>query len=792
MDPVQQPSKKVGLLNRLSFFSFISTIILLPIFFIPGTTVSLDIAKGFIIVLGVSLSFLFWLIARLVDGVFTIPRTPLITSLLALVGVFFISGLFSKAPYKSIFGQGFEIGTAISMLTMFLVFFLSAVHFQIESRIKKLFSGLFITFSLAIICTAIMAFFGDKSVVANFFAPVAGGSMIGGWNDFAILAGLVAILSLLGLQFLETKRFSKIGLSSGLVLSILVLGIINFTSVWYVLGTIALIVFVYSLSIATPSEGSLNPNEKQLPLAPFFVVLACLFFLLGNNLVSDFVSNKIGFSNTEVRPSLVTTLQVGGKSLIKNPLRFVVGAGPNRFSQMWAENRPMDLNQTIFWDTRFGSGFGLVPSLMLTTGLIGIVAFTWFLLVFFVTGFRTIIRSLKDRDSGFMLIGTFCSALYLWIFAIIYVPSLSLFGMAFVMTGLFVAILVKRKLLPLHDFSYLNDPRNSFFAILAIIVSVMITVSAVYLIIGRYASIASFSSTNKAKDLNEAEYKIVRAIRLSDKNDIYYRTLSDLYLSKLNNLLSENKDNLKSVESELQGTYSNAEASARQSTVIDGSDILNWLQLGKVYETGVALQNKESYELAKGAYEQAKLLSKNNPSLTLSLAQLEKTNKNNEGAITLAKEALSLKGDYVNAYYFLAAISFENNNKQEGFDYLNQATRTNSNDPNVFFTVGATKYNQQNYEGAVIDLEKAVRLAPSSLDARYILALAYNKAGQKNDAITQLEFILKIAPDSETITKALNEIKGGVSSTVETVDTTTDTANTAVAEDDKKTTTKKR
>jgi chromosome segregation protein len=43
-----------------------------------------------------------------------------------------------------------------------------------------------------------------------------------------------------------------------------------------------------------------------------------------------------------------------------------------------------------------------------------------------------------------------------------------------------------------------------------------------------------------------------------------------------------------------------------------------------------ALQNKESYDLAKAAYEQAKLLSKNNPSLTLSLAQLEKTNKNNE------------------------------------------------------------------------------------------------------------------------------------------------------------------
>lgn len=281
MDPVQQPSKKVSLLNKLSFFSFISTIILLPIFFIPGTTISLDIAKGFILVLGVSLSFLFWLIARLVDGVFTVPKTPLITSLLALVGVFFISGLFSKSPYKSIFGQGFELGTAVSMLVMFLIFFLSATHFQIESRIKKLFGGLFITFSLAIICTAVMAFFGNKTIITNFFAPVAGGSMIGGWNDFAILAGLVAILSLLGLQFLETKKIAKIGLSLGLVLSILVLGIINFTSVWYVLGTIALIVFVYSLSIATPSDNASNPKEKQLPLLHFLLyLLVCFFFWL--------------------------------------------------------------------------------------------------------------------------------------------------------------------------------------------------------------------------------------------------------------------------------------------------------------------------------------------------------------------------------------------------------------------------------------------------------------------------------------------------------------------------------
>lgn len=788
MDPVQQPSKKVSLLNKLSFFSFIATIILLPIFFIPGTTISLDIAKGFILVLGVSLSFLFWLIARLVDGVFSIPKTPLITSLLALVGVFFISGFFSKSPYKSIFGQGFEIGTAVSMLVMFLIFFLSAAHFQIDSRIKKLFGGLFITFSLAIIATAIMAFFGNKGVIANFFAPVAGGSMIGSWNDFAILAGLVAILSLLGLQFFEIKKASKIGLSIGLVLSILVLGIINFTSVWYVLGIIALMVFVYSLSIATPSDSASNTNEKQLPLAPFFVVLACLFFLLGNSLVSDFVSNKLRFSNSEVRPSLVTTLNVGGKSLVKNPLRFIVGAGPNRFSQMWAEYRPTDLNQTIFWDTRFNSGFGLVPSLMLTTGLIGIVAFIWFLLVFLLTGFRTIVRSLRDRDEGFMLIGTFCSALYLWIFAIIYVPSLSLFGMAFVMTGIFVSILVKKKILPLHDFSYLNDPRNSFFAILAIIVSVMITVSAIYLIIGRYASISAFSNTNKSKDLNEAEYKIIRAIRLSNNNDVYYRTLSDLYLTKLNNLLTENKDNLKSVENDIQSIYSNSEAAARQSTVIDSNDLLNWLQLGKVYETGVALQNKESYDLAKSAYEQAKLLSKNNPSLTLSLAQLEKTNKNNEGAIALAKESLSLKSNYVNAYYFLASIAFETNNNQDGFYYLDQATKTNPNDPNVYFTVGATKYNEQNYSSAVQDLERAVKLTPSSLDARYILALAYNKAGQKNDAISQLEFILKVAPNSETVKKTLNDIKGGVITTTETVDTAS--TNATVAED-KKTTKKK-
>src|SRR3989338_8177488 len=72
---------------------------------------------------------------------------------------------------------------------------------------------------------------------------------------------------------------------------------------------------------------------------------------------------------------------LGGKKLI-------VGSGPNQFVGEWLMSKPSAVNQTIFWNTDFNYGVGLIPTFIVTTGLLGIIA--W--LIFFP----------RTRDQGFL------------------------------------------------------------------------------------------------------------------------------------------------------------------------------------------------------------------------------------------------------------------------------------------------------------------------------------------------------------------------------------------------------
>ena len=90
-------SKKVEFFNKLSFTILLSTIFLSLFFFIPFVPVSLDASKGFLLSIGVTLALFFWLIARLGEGKFVVPKDRLILFAGAIPLVFFASSLFSSS-----------------------------------------------------------------------------------------------------------------------------------------------------------------------------------------------------------------------------------------------------------------------------------------------------------------------------------------------------------------------------------------------------------------------------------------------------------------------------------------------------------------------------------------------------------------------------------------------------------------------------------------------------------------------------------------------------------------------
>src|SRR3989339_729931 len=200
-------SKRIEFFNKLSFVTLLATIFLVLFFFIPYVPVTLEASKGFLLSVGTTLSVFFWLIARLGEGKFTVPKDRLILFAGAIPLIFLISSFFSSSLYVSLFGSGFEMGTFGSMLILFIILFLSSMYFQTEKHLWYFFGALFLGALILSVFELLNMFIGVERFLPGFIQGVSSGNLVGSWNNFALLFGMIILLSLFTLEFLKTRGF---------------------------------------------------------------------------------------------------------------------------------------------------------------------------------------------------------------------------------------------------------------------------------------------------------------------------------------------------------------------------------------------------------------------------------------------------------------------------------------------------------------------------------------------------------------------------------------------------------
>lgn len=779
-------SKKVEFFNKLSFITLLATLFLCIFFFIPYVPVTLDASKGFLVSIGATLSLLFWLISRLGDGKFVIPQDKLILFGLAIPVVFLIASFFSSSLYVSLFGSGFEVGTFGSMLVMFIVFFLSAVYFQSEKRLWLFIKALFIGGIILVLFELFNIFVGFERILPGFLQGISFGNLVGSWNNFALVLGLLSLVSLFTIELLKTKGFIKILQYVLLVLSLLLLVVINAPFVWLLIGIFSIVIFVYSTSVQRAGvrlveQESESHQEKKFPFVSLLVVFVSIIFLIGNNLIGGFVSRYISINSTEVRPSIVTTSQIAYKALRHNP---VLGTGPNTFVIDWALWQPKQIAQTIFWNVDFNSGFSLLATFLATVGVIGFLVVLAFLVIYMIRGVQSIKIAFQNKVSNYFIITILMISIYSWLAVILYNPSIIILSLAFASSGALIGILAYKKAIPVKDFSFLSDPRNSFFSILGLVVLMIASVTLTYVYVEKFSSIIYFSKGLNDKNnstveiLSNAENMLNRAITL-DKNDTYYRTLSQIYVNEINVLISDKSLSEDTLKSELQQLINLAQSSAESAVSQNPKQYLNYVNLGNIYTTLVPLGVDNSYESAMAAYNQASLLAPNNPSIILDKASLEYISKNNSEARKYINQAIELKGNYIDAIFLLVQIETNEGNLSEAINQAEYAAEVAPNDSTVFFRLGLLRYNNSDYSGAVSAFEKAVILDNSYVNARYFLAQSYKKVGRTEEALKQFEILNQMIPDNQEIKNAIDSVnKPSTTSDEETNKNEKDTTDT--------------
>lgn len=752
-------SKKVEFFNKLSFSILLFTILISIFFFIPYSPVFLETSKGFLISVGSTLSLFFWFIARLGEGKFVIPKDRLILFAGLISLVFLISSFFSSSLYVSLFGSGFEVGTFGSMLVLFIIFFLSSIYFQSEKRMGYFIGNLFVVGLVVVVFEVISLFVNFDRFLPGLFQGVSFGNLVGSWNNFALFVGIIVLLAVFTIELLKTKKIFKIAQYILLFLGLVFLAIINIPLVWILVGLFSVVVFVYCISVQHHKiKNSLDSTKGKFPFTSLAVVFIALIFLVGANLFSGIISNYISFNNPDIRPSALTTVQLGWKSFLYNP---VLGTGPNTFVIDWALWQPRDIAQTVFWGVDFSNGYSLLTTLAVTVGLLGLMSLLAFLIVYIKRSIQAIRVALQNSLSNYFIMTTLMISVYSWISIVVYNPNIIILMLAFASSGMLVGALVFKQVVKTREFTYLSDPRNSFFSILGLVVLMVVSASLTYVYIEKFTSIVYYSKSlnneNTIESLSKSEQKLLKAISL-DKNDIYYRSLSQVYLSQIGILINDKTISQDILKSSLQQLVNNAQGAASLAINQNPKYYQNYLNLGNIYTEFVPLSIENSYESAMLAYNKASSLSPNNPAIILSKASLEFINKNNAEARKYIKQALDLKANYIDAIFLLVQIETNEGNLPEAIKQAEYAGELAPNDSSVFFRLGLLRYNNGDYAKAVSAFEKAVILDNTYLNARYYLGLSYKKVGRINDALVQFNILNQVIPNNEDVVGAINSI----------------------------------
>ncbi len=751
----EEQNNKESVLDNIASWVLIAGTFLLPIFFLPSLEIPIENGKAVFLATLVVIVFILWLLARLREGTFSIPRIPLLWGIEGVLAVFLLATIFSPVFQISLSGFVYEKGTLVSMTLLFILLFLALIVFQDKKKVFYVYTALFASFAFLFLFHLGRFFFGVDFLSFGIFTNAVS-NMVGKWNDLAIFSGLIATLSLFFLEFARVEqKIIKVSLYTALVFSLLILAVVNFFLVWVLVGTTALVILVYNLSFSQFVRGE-GVGEKMSLIPVVVLLVAVLFFVSGDSL-STTISGYANINQIEVRPSWGATYTITKETWSED---LFLGSGPNRFFNQWLQFKPAEINNGPFWNTDFNSGIGLIPTFFVTTGLLGGIAWFVFFALFLIAGFRGLFAS-KSISSRYFMFSSFLGALYLWIVSIFYVPSLTLFAFAFLFTGIFGALLIREKIYKNFVFSVARDPRIGFVSVLAMIVLLIGASLGGYAVFQKYVSLSSLREGRIAfnnGDLSQSETALQKAIN-ANSTDNLYRLLVDVKIAKLNDIFSQQGGSIDSIRQEFQKTLGEAISVGKNAVEFDKTNYSNWISLGKVYSAVVPLNIEGSYDRADESFKRAFEYNPQSPAIVFEQARLEALRGNNKQARTYLNKVLSMRSGHADAIFLLAQIEINEGNVGAAIASLERASLIDPNNVGLFFRLGLLRYNNGNYQGTITALERAVELSKDYSNAKYFLGLSYYNVGRNDDALRQFEDIEVLNPNNAEVKKIIENLR---------------------------------
>lgn len=737
---------------------------LLPLIFVPVVTAPYDYTKFSVVVAGVFVALVLYSLSVLRSGVITVGVSYPLSALWVVTGVTFLSALLSGDFKDSLVGDFFSIHSVVFVAALALIPTVWTLLKPTKAAVMRLYILLAVSTLILVVFHILRIFLGPDFLSLGVFA---GNTMtpVGSWNDLALFLGLTVILSLIALEQLSLTRVGQ-GLFAAVILaSLAMLGVINFFSVWIVLGITALVMIVYGIR-RDRFEGSQLPlveskQTNKVSLGVSLVVFAVsVLFVIGGATLGGAISAKTGVSYVEVRPSLEATADIARNVYRENAF---LGIGANKFTDAWRMYKDDAINLTPFWSTDFNAGNGYVTTFFVTTGVLGGIAWVVFLVTFLVTGIRRLLTApAGDKMWYFIGVSSFVSAAYIWGMAIVYVPGVVILLLGSLCTGVSLAALNVIGNTPAKTITVGANRRAGFALTLAVITIIIGSVSILYVAGRHYSSVYTFNESllamQEGKAIEELERQVESAYQLSS-SDVFARRIAEYQLARMNRLIG-----LESPTEDDQRQFQNASIlginAAQQATQIDRTEPANWSVLGGIYGALASVGVSGAKEKAAEAFTEYKDLNPKSPLPYLELAILEGRSNNLDAARAYTEEAIARKRDFTEAFFFLSQLEIATGNVDAAIQSTQATVALEPQNPVRYYQLGVLLGLGKDVAGAAAAFERAVALDQNYSNARYLLALAYDELGRSPEAKDQLRAVLALNPGNaevENLIKVLDE-----------------------------------
>jgi len=440
------------------------------------------------------------------------------------------------------------------------------------------------------------------------------------------------------------------------------------------------------------------------------------------------------------------------------------GVGPNHFAQALSVYKPAGLNASSAWSIEFNSGFGYIPTFIVTQGGIGALLWILFLVFTGILSVRLLSKLPENGEEMFIYLSSCLLTVFSVLYLVFYTPSHSVIFLTFVFLGIFLANIILGKYTNALTISPKTSFGRKYIFGLVIVVCILIAVILAVIYTKKFIAFNNFAKGVKAINLNQDFEKADTAFRKAvslDESDFYWQAISENNRLRINQIVATATSSSPEIVKQLGSLIEDGINSSRNAIKYDPSNYYNYLSEARLSDIAASIKMANAYENAVKAYTSAIQLNPFNPLLYLSLAQSQANNGKFDDAIATIGSALQVKNNYLEAVYLLSQIQANQGKLNDAIISTQFAIQLNSSSPLLYFQLGLLYYNAQNYGSSIQAFEQAIKLAPDYANAKYFLGLSYVRQNRNEDAVALFMELSETNPDNQEVAFILNNLRAG-------------------------------